>query len=156
MIVLLQQGKGADMGATFGGGGGNTLFGASGADSFLTRTTTMIALLFMVTSVFLAVNVKQAAKQEGKIFQNVPETEAAPAVNPTSPQTDESAATEKAATPSDTTTTDAGAAPAPAAQEVNTADAAPPATAETDSAKAPAAEAPSSPPPAESAETTTP
>lgn len=51
-LVLLQQGKGADMGAAFGGGS-NTLFGATGATAFITKFTTGIAIAFMVTSVLL-------------------------------------------------------------------------------------------------------
>lgn len=53
LIVLLQQGKGADMGASFGGGQSSSLFGASGAGNVLTRMTTFIAIAFMVTSVLL-------------------------------------------------------------------------------------------------------
>lgn len=51
-LVLLQQGKGADMGAAFGGGS-NTVFGASGATDFITKVTTYSAILFMVTSILL-------------------------------------------------------------------------------------------------------
>lgn len=51
-LVLIQQGKGADMGAAFGGGS-NTLFGAGGATDFLTKLTTSIAVAFMVTSIIL-------------------------------------------------------------------------------------------------------
>lgn len=51
-FVLIQQGKGADAGATFGGGGGNTVLGTGGAD-FVTKLTTGMAIAFMVTSIFL-------------------------------------------------------------------------------------------------------
>ena len=54
MIVLLQTGKGADMGATFGGGSSQTLFGSTGATTFLTKSTTFVAVAFMVTSLTLA------------------------------------------------------------------------------------------------------
>ncbi|MFP4033519.1 MAG: preprotein translocase subunit SecG [Desulfococcaceae bacterium] len=54
LIVLLQTGKGADMGAAFGGGGSQTLFGSTGAGSFLGKATTAAAVLFMVTSLSLA------------------------------------------------------------------------------------------------------
>jgi preprotein translocase subunit SecG len=54
MIVLLQTGKGADMGAAFGGGGGQTLFGSTGASTFLSKLTTVAAILFMITSLGLA------------------------------------------------------------------------------------------------------
>lgn len=53
-IVLLQQGKGADMGAAFGGGASQTLFGSSGAGTFFGKATTAIAIIFMVTSLTLA------------------------------------------------------------------------------------------------------
>jgi preprotein translocase subunit SecG len=54
MIVLLQTGKGADMGASLGGAGNQTLFGTSGASTLLSKVTTVIAVLFMVTSLYLA------------------------------------------------------------------------------------------------------
>ena len=54
MIVLLQTGKGADMGAAFGGGSSQTLFGSTGASSFLSKATTAVAILFMLTSLILA------------------------------------------------------------------------------------------------------
>jgi len=54
MIVLLQTGKGADMGAAFGGGSGQTLFGSTGASTFLTKATTAAAIIFMLTSLGLA------------------------------------------------------------------------------------------------------
>ena len=54
MIVLLQTGKGADMGAAFGGGASQTLFGNTGASTFLSKLTTVAAIIFMVTSLGLA------------------------------------------------------------------------------------------------------
>lgn len=54
-LVLLQQGKGADAGAAFGGGASGTVFGAQGSASFLTRTTGVLAALFFTTSIVLAV-----------------------------------------------------------------------------------------------------
>lgn len=51
-LVLLQQGKGADLGAALGGGS-NTLFGAGGATAFVVKATTVSAVLFMVTSILL-------------------------------------------------------------------------------------------------------
>jgi len=53
MIVLLQTGKGADMGAAFGGGSSQTLFGNTGA-TFLGKLTTGVAIVFMLTSLSLA------------------------------------------------------------------------------------------------------
>ena len=53
-IVLLQHGKGADMGAAFGSGASNTVFGARGAGNFLTKLTTGTVVLFMLTSITLS------------------------------------------------------------------------------------------------------
>ena len=53
MIVLLQRGKGADLGAAFGGSS-QTVFGSQGAGGFLTKVTTAVAVLFMFTSLGLA------------------------------------------------------------------------------------------------------
>lgn len=52
-FVLIQQGKGADMGASFGSGGSNTVFGSSGSGNFMTRTTAILATLFFVISLTL-------------------------------------------------------------------------------------------------------
>lgn len=54
MIVLLQTGKGADMGAAFGGGASQTLFGSTGASTFLSKATTVAAVVFMLTALALA------------------------------------------------------------------------------------------------------
>lgn len=54
-VVLLQSGKGAEMGATFGSGGGSqSVFGASGGGNFMTKLTTAAAVIFMLTSLTLA------------------------------------------------------------------------------------------------------
>ena len=53
-IVLVQHGKGADMGASFGGGSSQTLFGARGSATFLSRVTAVLATLFFATSLGLA------------------------------------------------------------------------------------------------------
>ena len=53
-LVLMQQGKGADMGAAFGSGASGTVFGARGSGSFLTRSTAILATVFFVTSLWLA------------------------------------------------------------------------------------------------------
>jgi preprotein translocase subunit SecG len=54
MIVLLQTGKGADMGAAFGMGSSQTLFGSAGAATFLSKATTVAAVVFVLTSLILA------------------------------------------------------------------------------------------------------
>jgi preprotein translocase subunit SecG len=53
VLVLLQHGKGADMGAAFGSGSAGSLFGSSGAANFLSRTTAICATLFFLTSLGL-------------------------------------------------------------------------------------------------------
>ena len=53
-LILIQHGKGADMGAAFGSGASATVFGSRGAGNFLSRTTAVLAALFFVTSLALA------------------------------------------------------------------------------------------------------
>ena len=53
-VVLLQHGKGADLGASLGGGSANTIFGSRGAGNFLTKITTASAITFMATSLTLS------------------------------------------------------------------------------------------------------
>ncbi|MEN8140386.1 MAG: preprotein translocase subunit SecG [Thermodesulfobacteriota bacterium] len=69
-IVLLQQGKGADMGATFGGGSSQTVFGADGPVSLLSKITTAAAIIFMVTSLFLAY--QTAHNNSGSVMSEIP------------------------------------------------------------------------------------
>lgn len=52
-FVLIQQGKGADMGASFGSGGSNTIFGSGGSANFMTRTTAILATLFFAISLVI-------------------------------------------------------------------------------------------------------
>ena len=54
LIVLLQTGRGSDIGAAFGGGSSQTLFGSSGSTGFMTKLTTIAAVVFMLTSLVLA------------------------------------------------------------------------------------------------------
>lgn len=54
VLVMMQQGKGADMGAAFGSGASQTVFGSQGSGSFLTRTTAVLATVFFLTSLSLA------------------------------------------------------------------------------------------------------
>jgi len=65
--VLLQQGKGADMGAAFGGGGASqTLFGARGSATFLSRATAVLAAVFFATSLTLAVVYSRHSADQGR------------------------------------------------------------------------------------------
>lgn len=61
-LVLMQQGKGAEAGASFGGGASQTVFGSQGSGSFMTRVTSYLAFIFFVTSISLAVVAKQKAE----------------------------------------------------------------------------------------------
>jgi len=69
MIVLLQTGKGADMGAAFGGGSSQTLFGSTGASTFLIKATTFAAIIFMVSCFLLAY--LSAHRQSSSIMEDV-------------------------------------------------------------------------------------
>ncbi|TQV74509.1 preprotein translocase subunit SecG [Exilibacterium tricleocarpae] len=60
-LILLQQGKGAEMGASFGAGASQTVFGSQGSGNFFTRSTAVLATLFFATSFGLAVVAKQNA-----------------------------------------------------------------------------------------------
>ena len=83
VFVLLQQGKGADMGAAFGGGGGasQTLFGSRGSATFLSRTTAILAAIFFATSLALAVVYsRQSGERTRSITEQVAPAETAPAV----------------------------------------------------------------------------
>jgi preprotein translocase subunit SecG len=64
-LVLIQHGKGADMGAAFGSGASATVFGARGSASFLTRATAVMATLFFLTSMALAYYAAQTGEQAG-------------------------------------------------------------------------------------------
>ena len=66
-LVLLQQGKGADAGASFGAGASQTVFGASGSGNFLVKATTIAATIFFITSLSLAI----FARNERSIDNNV-------------------------------------------------------------------------------------
>ena len=69
-VVLLQTGKGADIGAVFGGGSSETVFGSSGAGTFLTRLTTGIAILFMLTSLSMTYGLARRTSQS--LFDDAP------------------------------------------------------------------------------------
>ena len=61
VLVLIQQGKGADIGAAFGAGGANTLFGSAGSASFLTKLTAWLAIGFFAIAFSLAYTAKERA-----------------------------------------------------------------------------------------------
>jgi preprotein translocase subunit SecG len=81
LIVLLQAGKGAEMGAAFGGAS-QTLFGSSGAMGFLTKLTTAAAIVFMITSLLLAFS---TSGQSSSVMSTKPAQREAPVEVPTAP-----------------------------------------------------------------------
>lgn len=75
-LILIQHGKGADAGASFGAGAAGTVFGASGSATFLTRATAVLAGLFFVTSLVLASYARKEAADQLRL--DVPTTQTAP------------------------------------------------------------------------------
>ena len=81
-LVLIQQGKGADMGASFGSGASQTLFGSSGSGNALTKSTSIMAVVFFITSLGLAIIARQQASlsvDDSGLIENLDEIAAAPA-----------------------------------------------------------------------------
>lgn len=73
-LILLQQGKGADMGAAFGSGASSTVFGSQGSSSFLTRSTAILATVFFITSLSLAYFSGQGVSRKSVTEKSVVET----------------------------------------------------------------------------------
>lgn len=93
IVILLQAGKGADIGAAFGGGS-QTVFGTRGAATFLSKVTTVSAIIFLMTSIYLAQLSKERAAGGSSVIKGTTlpppqaETQAAPAGQPeTAPAT---------------------------------------------------------------------
>nr|WP_113868413.1 preprotein translocase subunit SecG [Brenneria salicis]NMN92816.1 preprotein translocase subunit SecG [Brenneria salicis ATCC 15712 = DSM 30166]RBP59738.1 protein translocase subunit secG [Brenneria salicis ATCC 15712 = DSM 30166]RLM29846.1 preprotein translocase subunit SecG [Brenneria salicis ATCC 15712 = DSM 30166] len=72
-LIMLQQGKGADMGASFGAGASATLFGSSGSGNFMTRLTAILAALFFIISLVLG-NMSSLQKK-GSAWDNLSQPE---------------------------------------------------------------------------------
>jgi preprotein translocase subunit SecG len=89
-LVLLQHGKGADMGSGFGGGASASLFGATGSANFLSRMTAVLATIFFLMSLGLAYFVTNKPKATGSVLDSVktekPAAEKAPAPVPAKPE----------------------------------------------------------------------
>lgn len=78
VLVLLQHGKGADMGAAFGSGSAGSLFGASGSASFLSRATGFVAAMFFATSMsltYLSVNQTESSTSVMSLMDQAEESE---------------------------------------------------------------------------------
>ncbi|WP_213990489.1 preprotein translocase subunit SecG [Sodalis sp. dw_96] len=69
-LIMLQQGKGADMGASFGAGASATLFGSSGSGNFMTRVTAVLATLFFILSLVLG-NLNGSHTKKGSEWDNL-------------------------------------------------------------------------------------
>jgi preprotein translocase subunit SecG len=82
LVVLLQSGKGADIGAAFGGGSSQTVFGGRGAATFLSKLTTVLAVLFMLMSIALTIH----SSQQGTTSV-IPEDRPSPASSAPAPAT---------------------------------------------------------------------
>ncbi len=90
-LILVQHGKGADMGAAFGSGSSGSLFGASGSANFLSRTTAILATVFFICTLALAYfgNLRPSAESNsGSVLQSgvVPQSPAAPVEPASAPQ----------------------------------------------------------------------
>ena len=79
-LILVQHGKGADMGAAFGGGSSGSLFGASGSANFLSRATAAMATLFFVTTLALAYLGNSRPASVGSVLESAPAAASVPAV----------------------------------------------------------------------------
>ncbi|HEY1291317.1 MAG TPA: preprotein translocase subunit SecG [Burkholderiales bacterium] len=71
-LVLLQHGKGADMGSGFGGGASGSLFGATGSANFLSRTTAVLAACFFASSLALAYLATTRPREAGSVVDRAP------------------------------------------------------------------------------------
>ncbi len=82
-LVLLQHGKGADVGASFGGGSSGSLFGATGSANFLSRATAILATIFFLTSLGLAYLATHRPAEGGGVMDAVKEVPASTTTVPT-------------------------------------------------------------------------
>ena len=116
-LVLIQHGKGADMGAAFGSGSAGSLFGSTGASNFLSKTTGVLAAIFFISS--LGLTYLSSHRQSGGVMQSAPV--AAQPLATTEKKVD-SAATIAPAAPTVTPAPGAPATTAPATVEPTTTD----------------------------------
>jgi preprotein translocase subunit SecG len=77
-LILIQHGKGADMGAAFGSGGSGSLFGATGSANFMSRTTAVLAAVFFVCTLLLAYFGKLTPTSSGSVLESPAVTAPAP------------------------------------------------------------------------------
>jgi preprotein translocase subunit SecG len=84
-LILVQHGKGADMGAAFGSGGSGSLFGASGSANFLSRTTAVLATVFFVCTLALAYFGNLRPASSGSVLEGAAVVAPAPATEVPAP-----------------------------------------------------------------------
>jgi len=84
-LVLLQHGKGADMGAAFGSGASGSLFGATGSSNFLSKSTGIAAAIFFAATLALAFVGHKRAPAGGGVMENLPVAPAVPNTPATTP-----------------------------------------------------------------------
>jgi len=85
-LVLLQHGKGADVGAAFGSGSSGSLFGATGSANFLSRTTAVLAVIFFITTFALAYLVTHKPRASGGVMDTVKAQAQRQSVTPSAPE----------------------------------------------------------------------
>ncbi len=85
-LVLLQHGKGADVGAAFGGGASGSLFGATGSANFLSRTTAILAVVFFLSSLGLAYLANVKPRPGGSVMDRPAAEVPTPAAEAAKPQ----------------------------------------------------------------------
>lgn len=81
-LIMLQQGKGAEMGASFGAGASQTVFGAVGSGNFFSRLTAILVTVFFITSFVLAVMAKGRVELDDPLIPELETTTEVPAVAP--------------------------------------------------------------------------
>lgn len=101
VLVLLQHGKGADMGASFGSGASNTVFGSQGSANFLSRTTAVLVAIFFITSIGLAYYAK--SKSTASFFDRTAPAATQPAQQPAQPAVEEVPTVDHAPAPASAT-----------------------------------------------------
>jgi preprotein translocase subunit SecG len=111
-LILIQHGKGADMGAAFGSGSSGSLFGASGSANFLSRTTAVLAAVFFVCTLALAYFGNLRPVESGSVLERAATTTTTPALAPAPAASGTAAQIPGTAAPAPASTTTAPAAPA--------------------------------------------
>ena len=101
-LILVQHGKGADMGAAFGSGGSGSLFGATGGANFLSRTTAVLAAVFFTCTLILAYFGSARPTSSGSVLEGAAVTAPAPVDASTAAQIPGNAPANSGGTPTPT------------------------------------------------------